>query len=217
MKERRQGVPADRVRRKPKGAKPLSTAGTITRHITHAGPVPSVPTTAGAWHAIWTRSHREHTVARQLQASRFEIFLPEMSAWSRRGGQLRLIPVPMFPGYLFVRGPIAKPRYVDLLKARGVVRVLGDSWDRLAPVPDSEVEAIRRVVTANVVVLPHAHLQSGDRVTVVDGPLAGVEGIYVHDRPQRGRLVLSIDLLGRSVAVDIDGAAVVPSTSRNLA
>jgi transcription antitermination factor NusG len=123
----------------------------------------------------------------------------------------------MFPGYLFVRGPIGKHQYVDLLKARGVVRVLGDGWDRLAPVPDSEVDAIRRVVDANLPVLPHAHLQSGERVTVVEGPLAGIEGLYVHDRPQKGRLVLSIDLLGRSVAVDIDGTAVVPSSSRIFA
>jgi transcription antitermination factor NusG len=216
------------MRRKPKGAKPLSMVniaavatqqGEATRpHSRISMPQRAgVSEAAGAWHAIWTRSHCEHTVARQLQASRFETFLPEMSAWSRRAGQLRLIPVPMFAGYLFVRGPIAKHRYLDLLKARGVVRILGDGWDRLAPVPDSEVEAIRRVVTANVPVLPHAHLQCGQRVVVVEGPLAGVEGLYVHDRPQKGRLVLSIDLLGRSVAVDIDGTAVVPSTSRNSA
>jgi transcription antitermination factor NusG len=170
-----------------------------------------------AWHAIWTRSHCEHTVARQLQASRFEMFLPEMSAWSQRGGQLRLIRVPMFPGYLFVRGPIGKHRYIDLLKVRGVVRVLGEGWDRLAAVPDGELDAIQRVVTADVAVLPHAHLSSGDRVTVVDGPLTGVEGIFVHDRPHKGRLVLSIDLLGRSVAVEMDGTAVVPSCNRILA
>ena len=197
----------------------MSTVGNITTrttdHIAAVARLAAVPGTA--WHAIWTRSHCEYAVDTQLQAARFETFLPEMSAWSRRSGQLRLIRVPMFPGYLFVRGPVVRHRYVDLLKARGVVRVLGDGWDRLAAVPDAEVEAIQRVVSADVPVLPHAHLSSGDRVTVAEGPLTGVEGIFVHDRPQKGRLVLSIDLLGRSVAVEMDVTAIVPSSNRNIA
>jgi transcription antitermination factor NusG len=137
--------------------------------------------------------------------------MPEIATWSRRGGEAHLIQTPMFPGYLFVRAAIDKQRYVDLLRARGLVRVLGDGWDRLAPIPDAEIDAIQRVVDAGVPVLPHAHLTRGDRVTVVDGPLAGVEGIFVHHHPHKGRLVLSVDLLGRSVAVDIDCTAIVPS------
>jgi transcription antitermination factor NusG len=170
-----------------------------------------------AWHAVWTRSHCEQTVARQLQAARFDTFLPEMSTWSRRSGSLRLIRVPMFPGYLFVRGPIGKHRYLDLLQARGIVRVLGDGWDRLAAIPQREVEAIQRIAAADVPVLPHPHLRYGDRVVVAAGPLAGIEGIFVHDRPHKGRLVLSVDLLGRSVAVEMDCTAIVPSFNRNIA
>jgi transcription antitermination factor NusG len=164
-----------------------------------------------AWYAAWTRSHFERAVAEQLSARGFETFMPEIATWSRRGGEAHLIQTPMFPGYLFVRAAIDKQRYVDLLRARGLVRVLGDGWDRLAPIPDAEIDAIQRVVDAGVPVLPHAHLTRGDRVTVVHGPLAGVEGIFVQHHPQKGRLVLSVDLLGRSVAVDIDCTAIVPS------
>ena len=164
-----------------------------------------------AWYAAWTRSHFERAVAEQLSARGFETFMPEIATWSRRGGGAHLIQTPMFPGYLFVRAAIDKQRYVDLLRVRGLVRVLGDGWDRLAPIPDVEIDAIQRVVDAGVPVLPHAHLTRGDRVTVVHGPLAGVEGIFVQHHPQKGRLVLSVDLLGRSVAVDIDCTAIVPS------
>jgi transcription antitermination factor NusG len=117
----------------------------------------------------------------------------------------------MFPGYLFVRTAIDKQRYVEILRARGLVRLLGDAWDRLAPVAGDEIEAIQRVVAANVPATHHPHLTRGDRVIVVAGPLAGVEGIFVQDQPHKGRLVLSVALLGRSVAVEIDGDAVVPS------
>jgi transcription antitermination factor NusG len=183
----------------PKGAKPDRPAG-------HA-----------AWYAVWTRSHCEQAVAQQLSARRFESFLPEIGTWSSRAGASRLIRVPMFPGYLFVRTAVDKHRYVEMLQVRGLVRVLGDGWDRLAPIPDADVEAIQRVVEAGVPVLPHAHLTHGDRVSVVDGPLAGVEGIFVQDRPHKGRLVLSIDLLGRSVAVEVDCAAVEPRSIRTAA
>ena len=164
-----------------------------------------------AWYAAWTRSHCERAVAQQLSARGFETFLPEIATVSRRGGGTHLIQTPMFPGYLFVRTAIDKQRYVEMLKARGLVRVLGDGWDRLAPVAAAEIDAIQRVVEAKVIALPYPHLTRGDRVTVVEGPLTGVEGIFIQDHPQKGRLVLSIDLLGRSVAVDIDCSAIVPS------
>ena len=59
-----------------------------------------------------------------------------MSVWSKRGGEKRLIRVPMFPGYLFVRDAMDKKSYVEILKARGVVRILEDGWTRLTPIPD---------------------------------------------------------------------------------
>jgi transcriptional antiterminator NusG len=195
----------------------LLTVDRIETRSTDLRSMPCASIASGAWHVLWTRSHCEYAVATQLQAGPLETFVPEMSTWSRRAGELRLIRVPMFPGYVFVRGAVDKHRYIDLMKVRGVVRVLGDAWDRLASVPGPEIEAIQRVVAANVPVLPHAHLSTGDRVVVVDGPLTGVEGLFVHDRPQKGRLVLSVDLLGRSVAVEMDRTAVAPSSNRNFA
>jgi transcription elongation factor/antiterminator RfaH len=163
-----------------------------------------------SWYAVWTNSHCEQSVSQQLSSKGFSAFLPEMSVWSKRRGEQRLIRVPMFPGYLFVRDEMDKHSYIEILKSRGVVRILEDGWTRLTPVPDSEIDAIRQVVTAQVPVFAHEHLAQGDRVEVVEGPLTGLEGLFVHDKLSKGRLVVSVDLLGRSVAVEVDCTAVRP-------
>ncbi|HZI79391.1 MAG TPA: transcription termination/antitermination NusG family protein [Vicinamibacterales bacterium] len=170
-------------------------------------------TDGSAWYAVWLRSNYEHTVHRQLSAKGFQPFLPEVQTWSRRLGMRRAIRTPMFPGYLFVRASLDKHRYIDLLKVQGVVRVLEDGWTRLTPVPDPEIDAIQQIAAAGVTVFPCAHLRGGERVRVLDGPLAGVEGMFVHDKPSRGRLVVSVDMLGRSIAVEMDAAGVEPCPS----
>lgn len=101
-----------------------------------------------------------------------------------------------------------KQSYIDILKVRGIVRVLEAGWTRLTPIPDDEIDAIQRIVQADIPVFPHPHLQYGDRVRVIDGALTGVEGIFVHDKRSKGRLVVSVDLLGRSVAVEVDITAI---------
>jgi transcription termination/antitermination protein NusG len=161
-----------------------------------------------AWYAVWTQSHFEQSVSQQLSAKGFDAFLPEMNVWSKRSGEQHLIRVPMFPGYLFVRDEMDKSSYIEILKARGVVRILEDGWTRLTPVPDAEIDAIRQVVSADVPVYANEHLVQGDRVEVVDGPLSGLEGLFVQDKPTKGRLVLNVALLGRSVSVEVDCTAV---------
>jgi transcription antitermination factor NusG len=163
-----------------------------------------------SWYAVWTHSHFEQAVSQQLSAKGFSAFLPEMSVWSKRRGEQRLIRVPMFPGYLFVRDEMGKESYIEILKSRGVVRILEDGWTRLTPVPDSEIDAIRQVVKAEVPVFAHEHLAHGDRVEVIEGPLTGLEGLFVEDKLSKGRLVVSVDLLGRSVAVEVDCTTVRP-------
>ena len=163
-----------------------------------------------AWYAVWTRSHCERLVADHLSAKGFTAFLPEVPTRRARRNRSQFVSAPMFPGYLFVNDVMSKTHYVELLKVRGIVRVLEDGWTRLTPVPDVEVEAIRRIAEAGVPVFPHPHLRSGERVRVLEGPLGGVEGVFVQDSQQRGRLVVTIDLLGRSVAVDVGEEDVAP-------
>lgn len=165
------------------------------------------------WFALWTQSHCEQLVCDQLKGKGFDAFLPTIREWSRRAGKRRLIPVPMFPGYLFVHHAIEKRSYLDIMNTRGLVRILGERWDRLAPVEDSEIEGIQRLGRSELALLPYPYLREGQRVRIVEGSLTGVEGILVRNKTSRGLLVLSVNLLNRSVAVEVDCAAVVPVDS----
>ena len=102
-----------------------------------------------------------------------------------------------------------KTSYVEVRKARGLVRLLGERWDRLAVIPDREIEAVQKVLAAGRPALPHPYLREGQRVRITRGALAGLEGILVEVRPNKGLLVLSVGLLQRSVAVEVDCTLVV--------
>ena len=170
-----------------------------------------------AWYAIWTRSHCERLVADQLASKGIAPFLPEMRVRSSRRGTPTIVRSPMFPGYLFVHQAMSKECYVEMLKTRGIVRILEDGWTRLTPVPDADMTAIQRIVDADLPAFAHPHLSEGARVSIVDGTLAGIEGVFIRGRADQRFLVISIDLLGRSVAVEIDGAAIVPVSSGKAA
>jgi transcription antitermination factor NusG len=122
-----------------------------------------------------------------------------------------MVTVPLFPGYLFLNDALDKARHVEVRKARGVVSILGDGWDRPAVIPDAEMDAIRKIVEARVPAFAHPYLREGNRVRIEEGPLAGVEGVLVRVRPDKGLLVLSVDMLQRSVAVEVDCTQVVPA------
>jgi transcriptional antiterminator NusG len=166
--------------------------------------------TSTAWYAIWTRSHCERLVAQQLAAKGFQPFLPEMAVRPRKADTTPIVQRPMFPGYLFLKHSMEKHSYIEILKARGVVRILEGGWNRLTPIADEEMHVIERVLECGAAVQSHPYFNQGDRVRVVEGPLAGVEGLFVRDKKNRGRLVVSVKLLQTSVAVEVDGDFVVP-------
>ena len=168
------------------------------------------------WFALWTHSHCEQLVRDQLSAKGFDAFLPTIRDWSRRGGVRRLISRPMFPSYLFVHHSMDKLSYIEIMKSNGLVKILGERWDNLAAIPDAEVDAIRQLTTSELSLTPYPFLRDGQRVRIVEGPLAGVEGILVRSRPNRGLLVLSVELLHRSVAVEVDCGAVVAIESPSM-
>jgi len=168
-------------------------------------------TARASWYALWTHSHCEQIAHDQLLQKGFAAFLPTVDVWSRRRGVRRLVRAPMFPSYLFVRHAMDKVAYLEVSKVRGVVRVLGERWDRLATIPEEEMAAIAQVTEARQPVLPFPYLKEGQRARITRGPLTGVEGFLAEARPRQGLLVLSIHLLQRSVAVVVDGTSVVPA------
>lgn len=160
------------------------------------------------WYAVWTHSHCEELVTDQLSAKGFELFFPKTTGWTVRAGQRRAVEKALFPGYVFLHRDLDKAGYIEVIKARGVVRVLGERWDALTPIPGDEIDAIRRVLATGTPVIQHPHLTQGDRVRIVAGPLAGVRGIFLRSKPGKGLLVLSVHLLQRSVAVEVPLALV---------
>ena len=163
------------------------------------------------WHVLWTRSNAEQIVHDQLTSNGFELLLPKIHVWTRRNGLRHPSHVPMFPGYLFLHHCMDKVKYAEVLKTRGLVKLLGESWDRLAVVPDREIEAIHKVHSSRLAARPHVYLRDGERVRITQGLLAGVEGILVRSKTNKGLVVISIDMLQRSVAVEIDCTLVVPA------
>ena len=166
--------------------------------------------TPPAWHVLWTQSHCEQLVHDQLAGRGFEPFLPKLNVWSRRAGQRHLVRRPMFPGYLFLCQALDKEAYIEVRKARGLVTVLGETWDRLAVVPDCEIASVLALSRSDLPSMPYPYLKEGMRVRIASGPLAGVEGILDRRKAEKGFLVLSVDLLNRSVAVEVDCTSVVP-------
>jgi len=112
--------------------------------------------------------------------------------------------VPLFRGYLFLRHAVDKASYLEVCKARGLVRLLGQRWDKLEVVPDAEIDAIQKLVRSELPIFPYPFLREGQRVRITDGPLADLEGILVRRNPKKGLVVVSVELLQRSVAVQLD-------------
>ena len=181
--------------------------------MTTGGAAHTAPVRGNAepWHVVWTNSRCEELVSRQLAAVGFHPFVPRVETWTRHGQSRRLAAAPLFPGYVFLHDALDKARHVAVRKARGVVAILGEGWERPAVVPDVEIESVRKLVEAGVPAFAHSHLAVGRRVRVEAGPLAGVEGRLVRSRPDKGILVLSVDMLQRSVAVEVDCTQVVPA------
>jgi transcription termination/antitermination protein NusG len=178
--------------------------GALFRPVSPGGP-------GGPWHVLWTRSHCERLVQEQVEAKGYAAFLPTVLVWSRQRTRPHRIRLPLFPGYLLLNHRLDQTSYVDVLKARGLIRVLGERWDRLLEVPAGEVEAIRRVVESNLPAHPSPFLRQGQRVRIVRGPLKDVEGFFLRGKPGKGLLVLSVELLRRSVAVEVEAALVTPA------
>jgi len=159
---------------------------------------------AWPWYALYTHSHCEQLVYEQLAAKGFHLFLPKMQIWSQRAGVKRRIAVPMFPGYLFLHSLVDSVVYLEVRKARGLVRILGQGWNRLAVVAEEEIHTIYSMLRSRLPIHSHPYLREGQWVRIMRGPLSGVEGIFLGGKANKGRLVLSVELLQQSVAVEVD-------------
>jgi len=155
------------------------------------------------YYAIYTQSRHEQKVCERLTRKEIETFLPLVERWSRRRDRRKRINLPLFPGYLFVHSKMDAHTHLEILKTDSVVRILGNDGKPI-PIPDEQIFAIQALIKNGMPITPFPYLKEGMRVRVVNGPLMGIEGILLKTRPQKHRLVISVDLLKESVSVEID-------------
>ena len=172
---------------------------TTAHHLMNGSTEPS-------WFAVQVKTTHEKRVASLLDEKGFEFFLPLYRDRRRWSDRIKEMELPLFPGYIFCR--FARPARSAVLKTPSVYRVVGIG-SVPAPVDDTEIDALQQAVRSGLGVRPHPFLTTGQRVRVEGGSLAGVEGLIVDIR-RRDRLILSVTLLQRSIALEIDSAWVSP-------
>jgi len=157
-----------------------------------------------AWYAVWTRSRHEQMVRDQLERKGLQAFLPTVTRWSRWKDRKKKIDWPLFPGYCFARFDPAER--LPVLKCSGVVSIV--SFDgEIVPIPEHEIEGIRRLVESDLQFDSCPLIREGMMVEVTHGPLKGVVGRLTR-KGAHARLVLSVDLIGQAVSVEVDAADV---------
>ena len=167
---------------------------------------------AESWYAVYTRARHEKKVAFQLQQHSIEFFLPLYKQEKRWNNGLRVqIELPLFPGYLFTRIPLS--RRLEVLKVSGVVSFICAGNDCPVALPVSDIDHLR-IALDKFRTEPHPFLTIGQSVRIIAGPLTGLEGILMEGRNQ-SKVVLSIDLIKRSVAIEVDSAD-IEQCSTNL-
>lgn len=161
-------------------------------------------TSSPAWFALYTRHQHEKAVANSLQSKGVEVFLPLYDSAHRWKDRIKQLSLPLFPNYVFVFvdlesrfAVLTSPGIYDFVRAAG----------QPAAIPVEEINAVRKVVAKGLSVEPHPFLKSGDRVRLKRGPLEGIEGILIRKKSFY-RLILSVELLARSISVEVDVADV---------
>lgn len=158
------------------------------------------------WLAVWTQSRHEQIVRNELERRKIEAFLPTVVRWSRWKDRKKRIDWPLFPGYCFVR--TNPDELLPVLKCTGVVTVVSFGG-KPAPIPDHEIDGVRRLLASNLPCDPCPLIKEGMMVEIIRGPLAGVVGRLVRKGPQT-RVVLAVELLNQGFNVDVDACDIDP-------
>lgn len=161
------------------------------------------------WFALQVRSQRENYVADQLRAKGYQLFLPLYTCRKRWSDRIKNLQLPLFPGYLFCRfDPYDR---LPILKTPWLLRIVGFNHIP-TPVDDEEIDSVRTLVASGAAAQPWPFASVGERVRIESGPLRGVTGILSRIKGNH-KLIVSITLLQRSVAVEVDSALVTPERS----
>lgn len=156
-----------------------------------------------SWFALYVQVNHEREVTNRLEQKEIGSFLPLMECWSKRKDRRKKVSVPMFRGYIFVRTVLDNYTHVNILKTPGALRILGNS-EGPVPIPHFQIENLQTVLRSPNPLTLNPYLKEGNWVRVVRGPLAGCMGILLRHNPKKGRLIVSIDMICKSVSVELD-------------
>ena len=162
------------------------------------------------WYVLQTKSRFENVVHEGLSKKQIEVFLPKITVKSKRRDRKKMIRVPLFPGYVFVKTDLHPQHHLEVVKTAGAVRLIG-SRKGPVPVPDETVDSLKIMVSTDLPVTTGNQLKKGDRVMVVSGPFAGVIGTFVRYGAQ-GRIIVNVEALGQYAGVEVseDDIEVLP-------
>lgn len=156
-----------------------------------------------SWYVLHTKSRFENVVNEGLLKKSVEVFLPKVTVKSKRRDRKKLIKVPLFPGYVFVKTDLKPHQQVEIVKTIGVVSFIGNQ-EGPVPVPNHDIESLKIMVLGDNPVITGNRFKKGDKVIVAEGPFTGVSGIFVRYRGKE-RMIVNIEALGQFAGVEVNG------------
>ena len=156
------------------------------------------------WFALLTRSNFEKKTYDILVQKKIPTFLPKIKRKSIRKDRNLMVEAPLFPGYIFVQSSFKPKDQLNVLKTVGAVRLLGNQNGPI-PVPEFQIESLRILTNSNVDLISgtSVQLRKGDPVMIIEGPLAGVKGEFIHYKGE-SRVVIRVEVLGQYAGTEIE-------------
>ena len=171
-------------------------------------PIASSAESRNLWFAVHTRSRHEKKIASQLSDKCITTFVPAVREIHRWTDRLKTVEMPLFPCYVFLCVKGWREIHQQIVRTPGVFQWV-TSHGEPAQIPDSEIEAVRKMLDTGVEITPYPFLKVGRKVRIRGGCLKGVEGILVK-KNKDSRLLVSINLIQRSMSIPLQGYEVEP-------
>jgi transcriptional antiterminator NusG len=162
-----------------------------------------------AWFGIRVKPRGEVRASDNLSLRGYEPFLPARRVRRRWSDRFKVLEEPLFPGYLFCRFDASER--IRILESPGVIQVIGIGRTPI-PIDETEIGAIQTLVASQALLTPWPYLQTGRTIRIDTGPLAGIQGIVIRSEVGNPRVVVSVTLMQRSVAAEVDREWISPAS-----
>lgn len=181
---------------------------TVTAVVPDTGGVTGNGAEQPRWYALHTRCNHEKRVAAELKERGLYVFLPLIRDARRWSDRRKIVEMPLFSCYVFLRIAVTAPTRIIALQAPGVLSFVSFNTGPAA-IPDAQIEAVRTALAGRASCSPYTFLKVGQKVRIRGGSLDGVEGILVGRNGDR-RVVISIDIIQQAMAITVEGYNVEP-------